>query len=159
MHAFACELLGYWALFTSLMMSAGGQTRSAPSRPSAPSPRQSYSRPSAPIYSAPPIRTYHNDYITTFPLSAPAPSHYMGPATSFGFGSSSLFFIAFCMGCASMIAVNGFLSEKTFGRSLRAGTQTSSVLKLQVQYLFQFYLIVYLFFGLWFRTQIVFAII
>ncbi|KAG0556968.1 hypothetical protein M758_11G088600 [Ceratodon purpureus] len=107
-----------------------GQTRSAPSRPS-PAPRQSYSRPSAPIYSAPPIQTYHNEYIT-IPLTAPAPNHYMGPATGFGLGSSSLFFIAFCMGCASMIAVNGFLSEKTFGGSLRAGAQTSTVLKLQV---------------------------
>lgn len=108
-----------------------GQTRSAPSRPS-PAPRQSYSQPSAPIYSAPSIHTFHNEYITTIPLTAPAPSHYMGPVTSFGLGSSSLFFIAFCMGCASMIAVSGFLSEKTFGGSFRAGSQTSSVLKLQV---------------------------
>lgn len=105
-----------------------GQTRSAPARPS-PTPRQSYSRP---IFSAPPIQTHHNEYYTTIPLTAPAPNHYMGPVTGFGLGSSSLFFIAFCMGCASMIAVNGFLSEKTFGGSLRGGTQTSTVLKLQV---------------------------
>jgi hypothetical protein len=110
------------------IFAAGGQTRSAPARPS-PSPRQSYSRP---IFSAPPIQTHHNEYYTTIPLTAPAPNHYMGPVTGFGLGSSSLFFIAFCMGCASMIAVNGFLSEKTFGGSLRGGTQTSTVLKLQV---------------------------
>lgn len=120
------------------MSAAGGQTRSAPSRPS-PAPRQSYSQPSAPIYSAPSIHTFRNEYITTIPLTAPAPSHYMGPATSFGLGSSSLFFIAFCMGCASMIAVSGFLSEKTFGGSFRAGSQTSSVLKLQVPLLYQFF--------------------
>jgi len=128
MHAFHID---HRIWFMCHLFAVGGQTRSAPARPS-PAPRQSYSRPSAPIYSAPPIHTYHNEYITTIPLTAPAPSHYMGPVTSFGLGSSSLFFIAFCMGCASMIAVNGFLSEKTFGGSLRAGTQTSSVLKLQV---------------------------
>lgn len=128
----------YWELGFIFFLGAGGQTRSAPAR-SSPEPRQSYSRPSAPIYSAPPMQTYHTEYYTTIPLTAPAPNHYMGPATSFGLGSSSFFFIAFCMGCASMIAVNGFLSEKTFGASLRAGAKTSSVMKLQVLILSTFF--------------------
>jgi hypothetical protein len=36
------------------------------------------------------------------------------------------------MGCAAVQAVNGFIMERSMGGSLLAGTQTSSVLKLQV---------------------------
>ena len=36
------------------------------------------------------------------------------------------------MGCAAVQAVNGFITERSMGGSLLAGTQTSSVLKLQV---------------------------
>lgn len=107
---------------------AASQTRTAPSRPA---PSQSYSSPSRPIISSPsPFRTYETEYITST-LAAPAPTYYGAPAAGLGFGSSGAFFLVF-LGCAAVQVVTGFISERSMRGSLLAGSQTSSVLKLQV---------------------------